>query len=173
MERLDQDARELLIAAMARGDPPDDDSSRLHAIEVDAVNLKRLKHIIIQDGFPTIAMVGVAGVNAAFLITQHADEDPVFQERMLRVVTARLHDGEITGNEYALLTDRILRARKTATLRHPVHRDLRKHEARLSGHVSLIRYLPPTPLCSTRITRLHRSYRRLRLPIIPASSLAV
>jgi hypothetical protein len=28
----------------------------------------------------------------------------------------------------------------------------------------LIRYLLPTPLCSARITRLHRSYRRLRLP---------
>jgi hypothetical protein len=30
-----------------------------------------------------------------------------------------------------------------------------------------------TALCSARVTRLHRSYRRLRLPIIPASSLAV
>jgi hypothetical protein len=43
----------------------------------------------------------------------------------------------------------------------------------VSGHVSLIRYLPPTPLCSVRVTGLRRSYRRLRLPIVTASSLAV
>jgi hypothetical protein len=42
----------------------------------------------------------------------------------------------------------------------------------VSGHVSLIRYLPPTPLRSIRVTGLRRSYRRLRLPIITASSLA-
>jgi hypothetical protein len=34
----------------------------------------------------------------------------------------------------------------------------------VSGHVSLARYLPPPPLRSTRITRLHRYYERLRLP---------
>ena len=43
----------------------------------------------------------------------------------------------------------------------------------VSGHVSLIRYLKPTPLCSLRITRVHRSYGRLRLPIITAFLLAV
>lgn len=110
MEHADQDARDVFIAAMAGGDLPDDHPARVHAIQVDAVNLQGLKHIILQDGFPTIAMVGVDGVQAAFLLTQHADSDPAFQERMLRVVTSRLRDGEITGNEYALLTDRVLRA---------------------------------------------------------------
>ena len=34
----------------------------------------------------------------------------------------------------------------------------------VSGHVSPIRYLKPTPLCSVRITRRHRSYGCPRLP---------
>jgi len=42
----------------------------------------------------------------------------------------------------------------------------------VSGHVSLTRYLKPTPLDSIRITRLHRYYGRLRLPIASAPFLA-
>jgi hypothetical protein len=110
MERQDQEARNRFIAAMANGDPPDDDPTRVYTRQVDAVNLRQLKHIINQDGFPTIEMVGVDGVHAAFLLTQHADDDSAFQERMLRVVTRRLRSGEINGNQYALLTDRVLRA---------------------------------------------------------------
>ena len=36
--------------------------------EVDAANLKRLKHIVAQDGFPTAEMVGLDGVDAAWLL---------------------------------------------------------------------------------------------------------
>jgi len=42
----------------------------------------------------------------------------------------------------------------------------------VSGHVALIRYLKPTPLCSVRITRLHRSYGCPRLPTVTALFLA-
>ena len=43
----------------------------------------------------------------------------------------------------------------------------------VSGHVSLIRYLKPAPLCSLRVTGVHRSYGRLRLPHPAGSVLAV
>lgn len=36
----------------------------------------------------------------------------------------------------------------------------------VSGHVSRIRYLKPAPLCSLRVTGVHRFYGRLRLPHI-------
>jgi hypothetical protein len=56
-------------------------------------------------------------------------------------------------------------------------RELAKHLLdrgyRVSGHVSITRYLKPTPLGSIRIARLHRYYRRLRLPMASASFLAV
>jgi hypothetical protein len=112
MQQEDQAARAPFIAALNAhgGDLPMDDPTRLAAIRVDEGNLLKLKHIIAQDGFPTIAMVGLEGVHAAFLLTQHADEDPKFQDKMLRVITVRLRQGEVGGNEFALLTDRVLRA---------------------------------------------------------------
>jgi hypothetical protein len=111
MEQRDQDARSRMVAAMAAADLADDDPTRVHTRQVDADNLRRLKHIIIQDGFPTITLVGVDGVQAAFLLTQHADTDPEFQEKILKVVTQRYQSGEINGNALALLTDRVLRAK--------------------------------------------------------------
>ena len=110
MEQEDQTARAHLIEAMNAngGDVPDDDPTRLETIHVDKLNLPRLKHIVNQDGFPTIEMVGVDGVHAAFLLTQHADDDPAFQARVLEFISARFRNGEIDGNAYALLTDRVL-----------------------------------------------------------------
>jgi hypothetical protein len=110
MEQRDQDARDRFIAAMQKGDLPDDDPTRLDALHVDAINLRRLRHIVNQDGFPTIAMVGVDGVHAAFLLTQHADDDRAFQEKILTIITRRWQSGVFDGNGYALLTDRVLRA---------------------------------------------------------------
>ena len=57
---------------------------------------------------PTIAMVGVDGVHAVFLLTQHSDDDPAFQEKMLHMITVRVRLGEITGGQFAMLTDRVL-----------------------------------------------------------------
>jgi hypothetical protein len=154
MEQSDQRARDLFVAAMAGGDLPDDDPARLNVIHIDEENLRRLKHIIVQDSFPTISMVGVTGVHAAFVLTQHADKDPVFQAKILGIVRTRLHDGEVTGNEYALLTDRVLRAQgkpqrygtqfegsgetmKPQPITDPAHVDARR---RALGMVSLANY---------------------------------
>jgi hypothetical protein len=108
METLDQDVRE----ALTMGDLPSDDPALLHIRDVDTVNLRKLKHIVNQDGFPTVQMVGLAGVNAAFILTQHAD--PQFQAKMLPILSARFKQGEISGQDYGLLTDRVLRAQGKA-----------------------------------------------------------
>ncbi len=106
----DQAVRERFIAAINAhgGDLPMDDPTRLAAIHVDKINLPKLKHIINQDRFPTTAMVGLDGVQAAFLLTTHADSDPSFQAKILKIVTPRLRTHEMDGNQYALLTDRVL-----------------------------------------------------------------
>ena len=61
-------------------------------------------------GFPTVAMVGVDGVKAAFILVQHADSDPGFQANILKVLRHRLPTGEINANQFAMLTDRVLLA---------------------------------------------------------------
>src|SRR5262245_16070358 len=66
----DQNARKELMAAMnGSEDLPDNSPSRQYTRQVDARNLRRLKHIIAQDGVPTISMVGVSGVEAVFVLT--------------------------------------------------------------------------------------------------------
>jgi hypothetical protein len=110
MEREDQAVRERFVAAINAhgGDLPMDDPTRLAAIHVDEANLPKLKHIFNQDGFPTTVMVGIEGVQAAFLLATHADDDPLFQANILKIITPRLRKNEIDGNQYALLTDRVL-----------------------------------------------------------------
>jgi uncharacterized protein DUF6624 len=78
--------------------------------EVDADNLRRLKHITRQDGFPTARMVGYDGLQAAWLLVQHADSDPAFQTEMLTEIRRRVKSRELALQNYALLTDRVLLA---------------------------------------------------------------
>lgn len=76
-------------------------------LAADASNLARLKKIVAEHGFPTPSMVGQDGFNAAWLLVQHADPDPAFQQAMLeQMIEKRLLGGE----QLALLTDRVLRA---------------------------------------------------------------
>ena len=96
--------QKLRDAAMAGGD-----STAIAAVvEIDAANLQRLKHIVAQDGFPTRSMVGDDGVDAAWLLTQHADSDPTFQARVLKILAARVRRHGLDPSEIAMLTDRVL-----------------------------------------------------------------
>ena len=74
---------------------------------VDAANLARLKQIVLEKGFPDPTMVGRDGFNAAWLLVQHADPDPAFQQDMLGLL---MEKHLIEGEQLALLTDRVLRA---------------------------------------------------------------
>lgn len=77
---------------------------------VDSINLAWLKPQIKQAGFPTRAQVGPDGVKAATLLIQHADADPAFQAESLPFLEAAYKSGDVTGQEVALLTDRVAKA---------------------------------------------------------------
>ncbi len=74
---------------------------------IDRVHLKRLKLIIKQHGWPTIRLVGQEGEMAAFLIVQHADQEPEFQKRCLGIMGGHLESGEVNRQNYAYLWDRV------------------------------------------------------------------
>jgi hypothetical protein len=76
---------------------------------VDARNLPRLTLIVATGGFPSRAQVGSDGVGAAWLLLQHATGEPGFQARMLPLVEAAVHAGELSAQSYALTADRVLR----------------------------------------------------------------
>lgn len=75
---------------------------------VDAINTDRLKEIVRKHSWVTEDSVGKKGVSAAFLIIQHSS-DYKFQEEMLPLLKQSFLNGEgVTGQEFALLTDRVL-----------------------------------------------------------------
>ncbi len=109
MEKQDQEARMFLTSSGLRINPSSPESMRMRA--VDSANLKRLKHIVTQDGFPTAEMVGLDGVGAAWLLTVHAADDPDFQEKVLKLTKEHVRRGEVSSDQVALLTDDLLSAR--------------------------------------------------------------
>lgn len=78
---------------------------------VDADNTAWLKGVIAEHGWPGTSLVGKAGADAAWLIAQHADRDPQFQQQALDLVAAAADVGEATRAHVAYLTDRVLVAK--------------------------------------------------------------
>jgi len=78
--------------------------------EADAENLPWLKAVVAARGWPGASLVGTDGAHAAWLLAQHADDDPAFQRRCLDLMTAAVDAGEATPRELAYLTDRVLLA---------------------------------------------------------------
>lgn len=107
MLKRDQDARFALIRSQGSKDQK---ALALKVTAVDAANLKRLAPMLDAHGFPTPAMVGRDGVQAAFILVQHAESDPALQARMLPQLAKLRSKGEVSGQDFALLTDRVLRA---------------------------------------------------------------
>ena len=77
-------------------------------LDVDARHLPRIKAIVEKYGFPTRAQIESDGMTAAWLLVQHATRDPAFQARVLKQIEPRVKSGEIGGEQFALLTDRVL-----------------------------------------------------------------
>lgn len=109
MARQDQAVRAFLLTSGLHFVPDGADAVRMR--EVDSANLRRLKHIVNQEGFPTAAMVGLDGVDAAWLLAVHAAGDPDFQENVLALTIGHVRRGEIPGEQIALLTDDLLAGR--------------------------------------------------------------
>ncbi|MDA3876282.1 MAG: hypothetical protein PF483_04260 [Halothiobacillus sp.] len=76
-------------------------------LAVDKDNLAWLKPQIESNGLPTVQQVGAKGLEAAWMLVQHAGTDPSFQVRVLKKLKPRLRTEPYLRSDYALLTDRI------------------------------------------------------------------
>jgi hypothetical protein len=99
----DQEGREDIPAVVARGDT----ATLFRFMKADSARTLRLKDIVARHGWPTRALVGKDGVEAAWLILQHSS-DNAWQERMLPVLERAAAAGQISRTDVALLTDRVL-----------------------------------------------------------------
>lgn len=98
----DQAARKKLVA-----DPKSKEFGR-SVDAIDSANLAWLRQLIFQKGFPTAAQVGNEGVHLAWILLQHADQDPKLQSELLPVLQQRFAAGELPMNDLARFTDRVL-----------------------------------------------------------------
>ncbi|MEM7247960.1 MAG: DUF6624 domain-containing protein [Acidobacteriota bacterium] len=97
MERVDQAAR--------RGESIPELEGRT-AGDVDAAHTARMKEIVATHGWPGKSLVGRDGAFAAWLLVQHADQDPAFQRRCLELMREQ-PEGQVEPRNLAYLTDRV------------------------------------------------------------------
>jgi hypothetical protein len=74
--------------------------------DIDLNNQCLLQEIIKEHGFPTLKLVGYDALYGVFLIIQHADKDPEWQNAQLPYIKAAAEKGELDGRWYAYLIDR-------------------------------------------------------------------
>lgn len=66
-----------------------------------------MKRIVDSVGWPTYTRVGREAGHMAWLIVQHQDADPEFQKHCLRLMEPLVAKGEVSGTDFAYLTDRV------------------------------------------------------------------
>ncbi|WP_373495485.1 DUF6624 domain-containing protein [Aquiflexum sp.] len=74
---------------------------------VDSKNRHRLKEIFLEYGFPTKEMVGKDAMHGVFLMIQHADGETGWQKDQLSNIENAVKKGDMDGQSYAYLYDRI------------------------------------------------------------------
>ena len=101
--REDQAVRNELIAN-GLGKPNEDIRARMK--QIDADNQSRVKEIVEEHGWPKAQLVGKEAFLDAFLIVQHSP-DTAFQKQMLPLIEESYKAGDLEGQGFALLVDRI------------------------------------------------------------------
>ena len=83
-------------------------ATNFHGIlAVDSRHLGRLKQIVDQHGWPGKSLVGEDGANAAWLLVQHATQDPDFMKRCRGLMERAVKRGEASASDHAYLVDRV------------------------------------------------------------------
>jgi hypothetical protein len=73
----------------------------------DSVNMIKAKSIIAKYGFPGFDLVGEYS-NDFWAIVQHCDDDVQFQQQVLKLLSKQVLIHNASGENYALLQDRVL-----------------------------------------------------------------
>lgn len=74
--------------------------------DIDAKHTARMKEIVDKFGWPGKSLVGIDGALAAWLLVQHADADPAFQRRCLKLMQSAPAE-EVSNSDLAYLVDRV------------------------------------------------------------------
>ena len=75
--------------------------------EMDAFHTQKMKEILNHHGWITISRFGSEADHQAWMLVQHADDDPLFQAGCLFVLEKLIEIGESNPKNYAYLYDRV------------------------------------------------------------------
>lgn len=70
-------------------------------------NQGRIAKILYERGFPGYDLVGQVGSQLFWVVAQHADFDPQFQQEVLDSMWIHVQKGNASSRNYAFLTDRV------------------------------------------------------------------
>jgi len=76
--------------------------------KTDSLNMIEAKAIIAKYGFPGYSLVGNGGSDGFWAIIQHCDQDVIFQKKTLVLMSKEVKRHNATGENFALLQDRVL-----------------------------------------------------------------
>lgn len=76
--------------------------------KTDSLNMIEAKFIIKKYGFPGYSLVGTDGSNGFWAIIQHCDNDVIFQQKILLLMAKEVKRHNASGENFALLQDRVL-----------------------------------------------------------------
>jgi hypothetical protein len=76
-------------------------------MRADSLDLMAVRRIFNQYGFPNFDLVGTEGAHDFWLITQHQDKHPAFQDSVLKAMKVQVDNRKAHGTEYAYLVDRV------------------------------------------------------------------
>ena len=109
MKKEDQNLRKQYANLIKKGKTKSDKFKKVvdELIDIDRNNTARMNEIIDEYGWPTYDLVGRGASNAAWLIVQHADRNPLFQAKCLPLLKAAMDRGQATPYTYAYLYDRV------------------------------------------------------------------
>ncbi|WP_053206549.1 DUF6624 domain-containing protein [Jiangella muralis] len=101
---LDDELRTELLAMKEQ-----DQAERTGAVAEwnDQERTDRLAEIVDEHGWPGSDLVGADGASAAWVIAQHSDLDPEFQQRALELMRPAAEAGLADAGELAYLEDRV------------------------------------------------------------------
>lgn len=74
----------------------------------DSLNLIQVEHIFRQYGYPGAELAGKESAHNFWLIVQHCDRDPAFQEEVLAAMKPEVEKGAVNSRDYVYLMDRVL-----------------------------------------------------------------
>ncbi|MFK7907954.1 MAG: DUF6624 domain-containing protein [Chitinophagales bacterium] len=75
--------------------------------DLDTKHTARMEEVVLKIGWPKISDVGEDGSNAAWVLVQHADKRPDFQNKCLDLLKEAINAQEAKSSNYAYLYDRV------------------------------------------------------------------